>query len=243
MARILIIDDDRNLGRTVEHCLKRDGHQCYLAHSGSSGLVQFTQYNPDAIILDLMLPDVDGLEVCDRLREINIRQGKAPPLILMLTAKAERIDRVIGYSKGAVAYLSKPFELDELSAQLRALLTQFRLQKENEKWETIETCHFQINSQYQQIKVRPTSKQNWVSLECSALEVGILHTLASRPGRVWDRDQLMNAAWEDGSGTSDRAVDSHITRLRKKLAAVLGDRQPFIITVRSVGYKFEDNHD
>jgi len=190
-----------------------------------------------------MLPDIDGLEVCDRLREMNIRKGKAPPLILMLTAKAERTDRVIGYSKGAVAYLSKPFEPDELSAQLRALLTQFRLQAEDEGRGMIETCHFQINPQYQQVKVRPTSEQDWVSLDCSALEVGILHTLANRPGRVWDRDQLMNAAWEDVAGTSDRAVDSHITRLRRKLATVLGDRQPFIITIRSIGYKFEDKHD
>lgn len=238
MATILIVEDNRNLAKTIAHCLSTgDGHRCHCAHTGQDGLELFQRLAPDAIVLDLMLPDFSGLEVCVRIREASLRQRSHPPAILMLTAKTTILDRVSGYNMGANAYLSKPFEPDELLACLRAQLRDRWQRTEMAKFELIQTPHFRIDAEQYRVEKRQPFSQNWVILPLSVLRIKVLATLASRPGRVWSRQALIDQAWDTEREASDEAVRSCIKHLREQIS---DHRNAYIETVYDAGYKFED---
>ncbi|MBD2154522.1 response regulator transcription factor [Leptolyngbya sp. FACHB-16] len=238
MAAILVIEDEQNIAKLIKRCLEEsEGHRCHLAPTGRNGLELFEQVAPDAVVLDLMLPDINGREVCERIRESSFRRAKLPPAIVMLSAKDSPADRAIGYDVGANVYLCKPFEPQELAACLRAQLRQRRHLFEREQSKVISTPHFQIDPEQRVARMRCSFTQVWHPLDLSSLELNLLTTLASRSNRVWSRSQLIDQVWDLGSGVSERSVDSVIKRLRAKIFPE-GDR--FIRTIPGVGYKFED---
>jgi DNA-binding response OmpR family regulator len=229
---ILIVEDEKEIAQLIKNCLIREGFECHLVDDGLSALTTAKQIQPDLIILDLMLPGLDGLEVCSRLRNEGMSKD---PYIMMLTAKGEEIDRIIGLSTGADDYLVKPFSPRELVARVRALL---RRSLRHEKTPQIqETEHFHLNlDEHTAIRKYHGQEQE---LDLTALEFNLLSALISYPGRVWSRTQLIDRLWGADFFGDERVVDTHIRRLRKKIEP--NPAQPsFIKTVVGVGYKFED---
>lgn len=233
--KILIVDDEPEIARVIKLTLEREGFVCSDCRDGLTALQLFQQYQPDLIILDLMLPGLNGLEVCTRIRQKNY--GK-DPYILMLTAKGEEIDRVVGLSTGADDYLVKPFSSAELVARIRALLRRSLRQIESENL-TYNTQHFQIDATGRTANQKLSSGQQRV-LDLTTLEFNLLSAFVSQPNRVWNRTQLIEKLWGDDFFGDDRVVDTHIARLRKKIE--LDPAHPtFVKTVVGVGYKFEDD--
>jgi DNA-binding response OmpR family regulator len=187
------------------------------------------------IILDLMLPKLDGLEVCNRIRQKAVVKD---PYILMLTAKGEEIDRIIGLSTGADDYLVKPFSPRELVARVRALLRRSLRQMEVSS-QLHRTQHFQLDLD-QHIAQRQLPDQTLETLDLTTLEFNLLSTFMSYPNRVWSRSQLIDKLWGNDFFGDDRVVDTHIRRLRKKIEPDPAN-PTFIKTVIGIGYKFEDN--
>ncbi len=232
---ILIVEDDLEIAHLIQETLEREAFVCAIAHDGLEALNYFQQNEPDLIILDLMLPKLDGLEVCTRIRQ---KINQKDPYILMLTAKGEEIDRIIGLSTGADDYLIKPFSPRELVARVRALLRRSLRHGENNH-QTHKTRHFQLDLD-QHIAKRQLIDQNLEILDLTTLEFNLLHTFISYPGRVWSRNQLIDKLWGNDFFGDDRVVDTHIRRLRKKIE--LDPSNPiFIKTVIGMGYKFEDD--
>ncbi|MCW6035277.1 response regulator transcription factor [Spirulina subsalsa FACHB-351] len=231
LMELLIVEDDPEIGQLLQDTLTREGFSCRLATDGLQALEDFRLYQPDLIILDLMLPQLDGLEVCTRIRQTTHLKD---PYILMLTAKGEEIDRVIGLSTGADDYLVKPFSPRELVARVRALLRRSLRQAPSR---TYQTAHFRIDLE-QRVATRSLSEEAEI-LDLTPLEFNLLATFLSYPGRVWSRSQLIEKLWGDDFFGDERVVDTHIGRLRKKIEP--DSSQPtFLKTVVGVGYKFED---
>jgi DNA-binding response OmpR family regulator len=231
--QILIVEDEGEIAQLILQCLEREGFNCEVAENGEKALFLFQSIQPDLIILDLMLPKLDGLEVCTRIR----KQGNLKdPYILMLTAKGEEIDRVIGLSTGADDYLVKPFSPRELVARVRALLRRsLRHETQNNLYQT---QHFTIDLDEHKA-TRELESNNSEILDLTTLEFNLLATFMSYPGRVWSRTQLIDKLWGSDFFGDERVVDTHIRRLRKKIE--LNPANPtFIKTVVGVGYKFED---
>ena len=233
---ILIVEDDLEIAHLIQETLEREAFTCAIAHDGLEALNYFQQHEPDLIILDLMLPKLDGLEVCTRIRQ---KPDKKDPYILMLTAKGEEIDRIIGLSTGADDYLIKPFSPRELVARVRALLRRSLRHGENSNQpQTHRTRHFQLDLD-QHIAKRQLGDQDLEILDLTSLEFNLLSTFMTYPGRVWSRNQLIDKLWGNDFFGDDRVVDTHIRRLRKKIE--LDPSNPtFIKTVIGLGYKFED---
>lgn len=231
--QILIVEDEKEIAQLIRQCLEREGFKCQVADDGEKALFLFDSQQPDLIILDLMLPKLDGLEVCARIRtKGNVKD----PYILMLTAKGEEIDRVIGLSTGADDYLVKPFSPRELVARVRALLRRsLRHQNENN---TYQTKHFTVDLDEHTAIRKLESNQSEV-LDLTNLEFNLLATFLSYPGRVWSRTQLIDKLWGSDFFGDERVVDTHIRRLRKKIEPH-STNPTFIKTVVGVGYKFED---
>lgn len=231
--KILIVEDDREISTLIQQTLEREGFECQVARDGFMALSFFDRQQPDLIILDLMLPGLDGLEVCARIRQ---KPGTKDPYILMLTAKGEELDRVIGLSTGADDYMVKPFSPRELVARVRALLR--RSLRQGGQEQVYRTPHFSLDLD------RHTAYRHWESqdaetLDLTALEFNLMATLMSYPGRVWSRTQLIDNLWGDNFFGDERVVDTHVARLRKKIEFDPA-RPTFIKTVVGVGYKFED---
>ncbi|MFO8040020.1 MAG: response regulator transcription factor [Sodalinema sp.] len=229
---ILIVEDDREIAQLLQQTLEPEGFNCQQAADGLTAIEAFRHYNPDLIVLDLMLPGLDGLEVCARIRQ---QPGDKDPYILMLTAKGEEIDRVIGLSTGADDYLVKPFSPRELVARVRALLRRSLRQGGQDNMHR--TAHFTLNLD------RHTASRDLGEspepLDLTALEFNLLSTLMSYPGRVWSRSQLIDRLWGNDFFGDERVVDTHVARLRKKVE--VDPTQPqFVKTVVGVGYKFVD---
>ncbi|MBL1211208.1 response regulator transcription factor [Geminocystis sp. GBBB08] len=231
---ILIVEDEKEIAQLINTCLTKEGFQCHVAHDGLSALEKAKTIQPDLIILDLMLPKLDGLEVCNRIRNSGVTKD---PYILMLTAKGEEIDRVIGLSTGADDCLVKPFSPRELVARVRALLR--RSMRHGGQDQIHETPHFILNlDEHTAIRQLDDGKQE--ELDLTALEFNLLAAFVNNQGKVWSRTQLIDKLWGADFFGDERVVDTHIRRLRKKIEP--NPAQPsFIKTVVGVGYKFEDN--
>ncbi len=226
MATILIVEDERDLNNLIRRHLEEEGHRALQAFDGQSALVNAARERPDLIVLDWMLPKLDGLEVCRRIR----RESIAP--ILMLTARAEEIDRVLGLEVGADDYLAKPFGIRELLARVRALLRRVELDQASQAGEAeppaLLAGGLQVDLAAHAVSVdgRP--------VELAPKEFDLLEILVRHPGRAFARDYLMEKVWGYDANGSDRTVDTHVLRLRKKLGAA-GER---IETVWGLGYRF-----
>jgi DNA-binding response OmpR family regulator len=232
---ILIVEDEREIAQLIEQTLTREAFTCRIAHDGVTALQIFQQQQPDLVILDLMLPGLDGLEVCTRIRQQPYNKD---PYILMLTARGEEIDRVIGLSTGADDYLVKPFSPRELVARVRALLRRSLRHQEQETSATYRTKHFTVDVD-RRIAIRSLDPQNPETLDLTTLEFNLLATFISYLGRVWSRTQLIDKLWGNDFFGDERVVDTHIRRLRKKIEPDTAN-PTFIKTVVGVGYKFED---
>lgn len=231
---ILIVEDEQEIAQLIEQTLTREGFVCHIANDGLKALNLFQQQQPDVIILDLMLPGLDGLEVCTRIRQ---QPYDKDPYILMLTARGEEIDRVIGLSTGADDYLVKPFSPRELVARVRALLRRSLRHEVQETSQVQRTKHFTLD-----LDKHTATRQldgNSEELDLTTLEFSLLATFLSYPGRVWSRSQLIDKLWGNDFFGDERVVDTHIRRLRKKIEPDTAN-PTFIKTVVGVGYKFED---
>jgi DNA-binding response OmpR family regulator len=222
---ILVIDDEKDIQELVRYNLEKEGYDVIVARDGSSGLDIALRHRPDLIVLDLMMPGMDGLEVCRRLRSDD--RGRRVPL-LMLTAKATETDRVVGLEFGADDYVTKPFSPRELVARVKAILR--RSQAQADPVELIRRGDLVIDVACHQVKY--TGQE----IDLTATEFRILQFLASKPGRVLKRDEIIDAALERDSDVFDRTIDVHITAIRRKL----GKGGDMIETVRGFGYRFRD---
>jgi len=235
---ILIVEDEQEIAQLIKQTLATEGFSCHIANNGLTALDIFKQQQPDVVILDLMLPGLDGLEVCTRIRQ---QPYEKDPYILMLTARGEEIDRVIGLSTGADDYLVKPFSPRELVARVRALLRRsLRHGVQEDNSQTYRTKHFTVDLD-QHIATRQLASQTPEELDLTTLEFNLLSTFLSYPGRVWSRTQLIDKLWGNNFFGDERVVDTHIRRLRKKIEPDAAN-PTFIKTVVGVGYKFEDEN-
>ncbi|MBD1923562.1 response regulator transcription factor [Microcoleus sp. FACHB-831] len=230
---ILIVEDEPEIARLIQLALEKEGFYCRICSDGLSALQVFREQQPDLIVLDLMLPGLDGLEVCARIRQ---KPGTKDPYILMLTARGEEIDRVIGLSTGADDYLVKPFSPRELVARVRALLR--RSMRQTGQQNVYRTHHFTVDVE-RHTASRYMDAKDEETLDLTTLEFNLLTTFVSYPGRVWNRTQLIDKLWGDDFFGDERVVDTHVARLRKKIEPDPAN-PTFIKTVIGVGYKFED---
>jgi two-component system alkaline phosphatase synthesis response regulator PhoP len=224
MAKILIVEDDSSILLPLEDNLKIEGYEVSSAADGSRGLAMVRQRNYDLIILDIMLPKMNGLDVCRQLRQ----EKNATP-ILMLTAKSQEIDKVLGLELGADDYVTKPFSPRELLARIKAILRRTRQIQEGIDF-------FRFGSVELDFK-KYEAKKDGRSLDLTALEFALLHLLIANNGQVVHRDRILDEVWGEGVYIEPRTIDKHISQLRKKLED--DPQNPrFIVGVRSVGYKF-----
>jgi DNA-binding response OmpR family regulator len=227
VATILVVEDERDLNALVRRHLEDEGHRVVQAFDGPSALALAQHERPDLVILDWMLPRLDGMEVCRRLRRDSI----VP--ILMLTARAEEVDRVLGLEVGADDYLTKPFSIRELLARVRAIFRRIELQR---RAGATDTSRSRLQAGPLLVDVAEhVASVDGRSVELTPKEFDLLALLVRNPGRAFARDYLLDQVWgHDYSGLDTRTVDTHVLRLRKKLGPV-GDR---IETVWGVGYRF-----
>jgi two-component system, OmpR family, phosphate regulon response regulator PhoB len=223
--RILLIEDERDLCDVLSYNLQREGYDTLVAHDGQEGLRKAQMQLPDLVILDLMLPRLDGLEVCRQMRAG--KQTRAIPII-MLTAKGEETDQVVGFSVGADDYVVKPFSPKVLLQRIRAL--QRRADANNAPQDVIEHLGVVVDK----IKHRATAAGQ--ELDLTPTEFRLLECMLRQPGRAFTRQQLMDFAIEEGAVVLERTIDVHVKSLRRKLGA----ERDFIETVRGVGYRFRE---
>ncbi len=226
---ILVVDDEKDIVELLQYNLEKEGYKISAALSGEQCLENVKNELPDLILLDLMLPEIDGLDVCKFLKN-NPQTSHIP--IVMLTAKGEETDIVLGLELGADDYITKPFKLRELLARVKAVLrrTKNNIPLSFKEKEIIKFNDLVINS----IKHQVTIKDQPINL--TSTEFKLLKFLASHPGKVFTRGQLLNQVWAEDSFIVDRAVDVHIRRLRQKLLTA----SDYIITIRGVGYRFKE---
>jgi len=223
--KVLIVEDESLIAETVAFNLQKEGYEVIIAGDGETGLKLYRTEQPDLIILDLMLPGMDGMEVCRLIR----RESQLP--IIILTAKEAEIDRVLGLELGADDYVTKPFSLRELLARVKTVLRRSNQVMQVPEEEFIRFDELEIDLMGQEVKARREKK------ELTAKEFELLKTLAMNPGRVLSRDQLLDRVWGHDFYGDPRTVDVHIRWLREKIEIDPGDPR-YILTVRGSGYKF-----
>jgi DNA-binding response OmpR family regulator len=221
---ILVIDDQREFSLLVRRYLEQEGFEVIVAPDGTDGLRIAENHRPDLVVLDLTMPDIDGLEVCSRLRA-DPRKQFLP--ILVLSARASAADRVLGLETGADDYLVKPFQPEELVARVKALFRRANLQQNDQA--TIRSGDLSIDLYAHKVLYRNTP------LTLTAAQLRILEFLAVRAGRVLSRDEIIEAALRDDTEVTERTIDAHIAGIRKALGPASG----CIETVRSFGYVFQ----
>lgn len=227
------MEDEAEIAQLIQLYLEKEGFACRICRDGLTALQVFQEQKPDLIILDLMIPGLDGLEVCARIRQ---KPGTKDPYILMLTAKGEELDRIIGLSTGADDYMVKPFSPKELVARVRALLR--RTLRQGGQSQVYRTHNFVLDVD-QRSAARQVTPTQTEPLDLTTLEFELLATFMSYPGRVWNRTQLIDKLWGSNFFGDERVVDTHIARLRKKIEPDPSS-PTYVKTVIGVGYKFED---
>ena len=227
-STILLVDDEDSVQKLLTYPLERDGFRVVQARDGEQALRMFGDEHIDLVVLDLMLPKVDGLEVCKRLRA----DSNVP--IIMLTARGEELDKVLGLELGADDYITKPFSIREFRSRVRALLRRAGLPRERAREaETIESGELRIDP------ARRTLELGGEPVQLTYVEFELLTALASEPARVFTREMLLRALWGDSAYREPRTIDVHVRHLREKLER--DPREPeYIFTVRGVGYRFRD---
>jgi len=228
--KIIFIEDESDLREVIEHNLIREGYQVYSSSDGENGLQLIREKSPDLILLDLMLPGLDGLDVCRALKTDAIT--RAIPII-MVTAKGEESDIVLGLGIGADDYVTKPFSTKELIARIKAVLRRSSLKEDQSGQARIVRGEVVIDMGRHEVQVEGES------VVFTATEFRLLHFLASHPGRVFTRDQLLSRVIGEDAYIIDRNIDVHIRSIRKKL----GEHLDLIETIRGVGYRFRDVQD
>ncbi|MEM7173383.1 MAG: response regulator transcription factor [Pseudomonadota bacterium] len=229
---ILIIEDDPNIASLVERYLQVEGFATTIALDGRSGLALAAQARPRLVVLDLMLPELDGWEVCRELR----RRSNVP--VLMLSAREDETDRIVGLSLGADDYVVKPFSPRELVERVKAILRRSERWHSPEPEEKEQSRSLQIGPlRLEPEKHKLTLKGRYVSLTPS--EFKLLHCLMAAPGRVFSRDELLDQLYDDGQAVVDRVVDVHIGKLRKKIEPDVAT-PVFVETVHGIGYRFAE---
>lgn len=221
-SKILIIDDDENITELISLYLLKEGYDTKIVQSGSLAFSVFQSYSPNLVILDLMLPGKDGFDVCKEIRQVS----NTP--IIMLTAKGETFDKILGLELGADDYMVKPFDTKELTARVKAVLRRFTPQKDKSKQIILENLDINLTN-YSVI-------YNNNKVEMPPKELELLYFLASSPNQVFTREQLLNRIWGYEYLGDTRTVDVHIKRIREKLSE---NDYWAIKTVWGIGYKFE----
>jgi two-component system, OmpR family, response regulator len=225
-ATILLVDDEDAVQKLLTYPLEHEGFRVLQARDGEEALQRFASEHVDLVVLDLMLPRLDGLEVCRRLR------GQSTVPIIMLTARDDELDKVVGLELGADDYITKPFSIREFRSRVRALLRRAAL-GQHDGTEVIGTDELRIDLARRTIEVYGRQ------VELTYVEFELLRTMAARPGRVFTRQALLEALWGDSAYREPRTIDVHVRHLREKLER--DPREPeFIFTVRGVGYRFRD---
>jgi DNA-binding response OmpR family regulator len=227
-SNILIVEDDSSLGEVLEYNLRQEGYDTSLARDGHQGLREARQQMPDLIVLDLMLPLIDGLEVCRLLRNDPTTQELA---ILMLTAKSEESDELVGFTAGADDYVTKPFSVKVLLQRIHALLR--RKEQSHADREVMVSQGIMIDRRRHRATVGDTL------LDLTPSEFDLLSAFVRQPGRAFSRAELIDSALGDDAIVLERTIDVHIRALRKKLEA----HADLIQTVRGIGYRFRDPAD
>jgi len=220
---ILVVDDDPHIREVVEFALKKAGYGVVVATDGGSALETFAERRPDLVVLDILMPEMDGTEVCRKIRA----ESETP--IIFLTSVDEEVDRIVGLEMGADDYVTKPFSPRELVARVKAVLRRGR-RPATEKKDVAVICHGPLRID------RDRFKAFWdeVEVPLTVTEFRVLQALLSFPGKVYSRDELMDRAYPDGSIVSDRTIDSHVKRIRKKFETAGGAP---IETVHGLGYR------
>jgi two-component system, OmpR family, alkaline phosphatase synthesis response regulator PhoP len=229
LKKVLIVEDETDLVKLLKYNLEKEGFKVNYATDGTVALAEARRDPPDLVILDLMLPGLDGLEVCRQLRR-NERFARTP--VLILSARSEEADRVVGLELGADDYVTKPFSTREVVARVRALLR---------RNEPVGPPRLKIHRG--EIVIDPTAHSVSVSgrsVELSALEFRLLHYLASHPGMVFSRDQLLDSVWGNDRTVTPRSVDVYIRRIREKVEPTPQD-PAYVQTIHGVGYRFATN--
>ena len=232
VKKILIVDDEKDIVDLVAYNLEREGFAVVRAFDGQAAWDKVRSEKPDLVILDLMLPGMSGLEICKRIRGDAMTRNLP---VIMLTARTDPVDIVLGLELGADDYVTKPFGVRELVARVRAVLR--RQERERSAADSSGSFTFRgLHIDFDSCTVTVNGKK----VELSAREFKLLQFLAGRPGRVYSRDQLLDRVWGDEAFVEPRTVDVHVSRLR---AAIEPDKENprYVLTVRGMGYKFADS--
>ena len=227
--RILLVDDEQSIQTLLSFPLRKDGYEVVQATDGREALARFGETTFDLVVLDVMLPRLDGLEVCRRMR------ARSSVPIIMLTAKAEEIDKVLGLELGADDYITKPFSLREFRSRVKAALRRAGMARRDPESDEgpLEVHELRIDPAKRAVEVRGAPVQT------TFVEFEILVALSTSPGRVWTRDMLLTRIWGDSAYRDPRTIDVHIRHLREKLERDAKDPE-YLFTVRGVGYRFRD---
>jgi two-component system, OmpR family, response regulator len=227
-ATILLVDDEESVQKLLTYPLERDGYRVVQARDGDEALSRFDAEDVDLVVLDVMIPKVDGLEVCKRLR------ARSAVPIVMLTARDDELDKVLGLELGADDYITKPFSIREFRSRVRALLRRASAPR----YEPREDVVLEVDG----LRVDPARRSVEVDgkpVQLTYVEFELLRTLAARPGRVFSRQALLAALWGGSEYREPRTIDVHVRHLREKLEPDPGDPR-YIVTVRGVGYRFRE---
>ena len=227
-ATILLVDDEESVQKLLTYPLERDGYRVLQARDGEEALRRFAEEPVDLVVLDVMLPKLDGLEVCKRLRS----ESAVP--VIMLTARDDEVDKVLGLELGADDYITKPFSIREFRSRVRAVLRRASAPR----YEALGTEAVEIDD----LRVDPTRRSVEIEgepVQLTYVEFELLRTLVAKPGRVHSRQMLLESLWGSSDYRDPRTIDVHVRHLREKLERDPGDPQ-YILTVRGVGYRFRE---
>ena len=228
--RILLVDDEQSIQTLLSYPLRKDGYEVVQATDGRDALARFAEQAFDLVVLDVMMPRLDGLEVCRRMR------SKSTVPIIMLTAKSEEIDKVLGLEIGADDYITKPFSLREFRSRVRAALRRAGMSRDHAELpedEPLEVREMRIEPAKRTVTIRGED------VRLTFVEFEILSALAHSPGRVFTREMLLTRIWGDSAFRDQRTIDVHIRHLREKIERDAKDPE-YLFTVRGVGYRFRD---